>query len=348
MAAGWGFARLLVITFLISSCNLATLSPEPTTLTATPSVGTTSQPSTVSTISAVVAFSFVLPPTPLGPLALAVDARAGWATVGGEASGTLYQIDPTSGHVIRTQAVGWAPEWMADAGTILWVVDTVGDGSQPDNPKENAVEMIRASDGKLLRTIPVVNPGQVVGSSTVAWVLERGTEIVRIPGAGLETTTNLSSYGQTTAMVVVGDDLQVSMVHPGVTGSTLVMISPNGVVRGMTSVPETIAGIIPVKDRAWVLAQLPSGTWEVAYLDTGRLVSVGTVPGAVNASTFTTDGRRAFVALTDGSIFDLDLGTGHLVRLDLPSDSDPATALVAAPDGVWTLTSTRVIKFVLK
>ena len=145
------------------------------------------------------------------PTGLLVAADALW--VANHRDGSVSRIDPTSGDIAATVAVGKAgprgPEWFASLGDLIWV--TVAN--------EGKVAAIDPATNKAVGSIPVDQPAVPCGG-----ILARGTRLFVSSCASAEalgvvdtaTMAPVSSPafdGHVTAPVTVGDGLWLGVVR---------------------------------------------------------------------------------------------------------------------------------------
>jgi len=289
-----------------------------------------------------VALRLSVPPGVLGPLALTSDGDNAWIAAGGTPRGNLYLVDAAGGRkLLEVAQVGWAPGGLIDAGSRLWVENTIGDGSRPSSSAQNTVDVVDKTGGRVDVEVPLPNPGLMVGDAEYAWVVSNNSTLDRIelPGARSTLVPDLSQIGDVVAMAF-DSRLWLATRSPTGIGSRLVNVDPTtGGSRNVIDSPDSINAIAAGGGKTWLLIQDPGGHWFATRLAESTFDARIPLPDNLAASTFVTVGQIGWVASNDGLLYRIDTGGGSVDRVEItPALDGVPIAIAGATGGVWVLT----------
>lgn len=336
-----------------SAAPASTTTPAASAVRPTPAAGVTPIPSTSPSFAPTgrVIARVPLPSTPLGPLWITVADGAPWIALGGDPQGTVERIDPESGRVTDRVVVGWAPGSIAASGTSLWVSNTDGDGSLPHSPYLNTVQRIDTTSARILETVPVVLPGQIVADASGAWVISARHTLVHVSLAGQITGSVALAAGPPTldlpiSIALAGGRIWIALAHGGFGSATLEAIDPATLkVVLMVAVPQGLGWLVPTPAALYgaVVTGSSSFPWIRIELQTGQPTTLGMLPvrpAQFEGVAVTSDGAWLLDGSSEanfGEVIPFDPATGEQAGAAVMPPNGGGSSMIAIGNDVWVL-----------
>ena len=207
-------------------------------------------------------------PATAGPEAITNGAGSIWVTTTDYAAedtylpGSLLRLDPTTGSVVATVAIGRGAFDVAFGHGAIWVANYV-DGS---------IQRIDPATNQVVTTIAVLGPTGVVADATAMWVVGSLGTVTRIDPLTNMVGTTISTQPTGGSITAGGGSIWVS--HPGTEGSA------DGSVSRIDPTVNTVTANIPVGDLPYELAVAGGSVW-VGLNKTGTLVRINASTNAV-------------------------------------------------------------------
>jgi hypothetical protein len=219
-----------------------------------------------------------------------------WVLAGSTASRRLFKLDPTTGQVLGSIAVGNDARSVAQTSTGEIGLALGADPS-------GALELLDALSARVIRTVPLRASarGTAVGSDgTTFYVLTGRTTAANV-------TIVDSGDGRVRGTVPVPPDA-VSAV-PDVRQSTLYVLRRNGRVSEISIASGRVTAIFVVGDHGRSLALSPDGDWLYVLKNTATTVNVAAVDVATESVRRVLpapgDCREVLVSASGGQLYDV-------------------------------------------
>jgi len=243
-----------------------------------------------------------------GPEAIAFGAGSLWVTVtdyddsGDPLAGSVLRIDPASGHVQATIAVGRSPFAIAVTPGAVWVVAS----------DDNTLARIDPANEDVVATIAVcTNPVGVTSGFGSLWVACADGSLTRVDQAATRVVATIQT--RTTGGWVAASDTAIWMVNAGEQGAA------DGSVTRIDPATNAVAARVLVGSLPWAIAYASGSLW-VGLYDTPTVVRVSATTNTVVARI--TVGTPVYaIAATDRAIWAVQ----DLQASDLSSPVPPGT-----------------------